>query len=174
MGYANIGGIAGNRGLLQCGSWWNSPIIAIKRDSLNVRSALFVFALFPASAPSAVDCDLFVGRMPLMKDIDRLPPLPPDLLESEGWRRTGVKIFEFKAVRGKILETNRFCMRDIVFHLRAIHLLSCISVSEVKRIAEKKRGAVLKWERTEPVSFHYSPVLGTRVPTFKKKRSSHL
>ena len=82
MGYANIGGIAGNRGLLQCGSWWNSPIIAIKRHSLNVRSALFVFALFPASAPSAVDCHLFVGRMPWMKTLIAYP-LPPDLLESE-------------------------------------------------------------------------------------------
>jgi hypothetical protein len=36
VGYAKLGGIAGNRGHLQCGSWWNSPIIAIKLDSLNV------------------------------------------------------------------------------------------------------------------------------------------
>ena len=99
VGYANIGGIAGNRGLLQCGSWWNSPIIAIKRDSLNVRSALFVFALFPASAPSAVDCDLFVGRMPLMKDIDRLPPSPLIF-----WNQTDGDGPESKSLSSKHLE----------------------------------------------------------------------
>jgi hypothetical protein len=35
-----------------------------------------------------------------------LHPLPPDLLESERYRGTRVKIFEFKGVTGKILVTN--------------------------------------------------------------------
>jgi len=42
VGCANLGGIAGHRGHLQCGSLWNSPIIATKLDSLNVSSKLFV------------------------------------------------------------------------------------------------------------------------------------
>ena len=46
VGYAMLGGIAGNRGLLHAEACGTAPIIATKLDSLNVSNELFVLRAY--------------------------------------------------------------------------------------------------------------------------------